>query len=82
MKYIVFFSNHALSFILVLSKIHYQGYEIYPTDMMTITLGKSYLDSMKIVPYNLQKHHPIPADVLPNDSEALLIISSSSHRQF
>ena len=32
-----------------------------------------YLDSLQIVPYNPQKHHPIPADVLPNDSEALFL---------
>ena len=31
---------------------------------------------MQIVPYNPKKHHPIPADVLPNDSEALLEISA------
>ena len=30
-----------------------------------------YLDSLQIVPCIPQKHHPIPADVLPNDSEAL-----------
>ena len=34
----------------------------------TNTLVGSYLDSGQIVPYNHQKHHPIPADVLPNDS--------------
>ena len=43
----------------------------------TNTLVGSYLDSVQIVPYNHQKHHPIPADALPNDSEALLVISSS-----
>ena len=34
----------------------------------------SYLDSMQIVLYNPKKHHPIPADVLPNDSEALFCL--------
>ena len=28
---------------------------------------------MQIVPYNPKTHHPIPADVLPNDSEALFV---------
>ena len=41
------------------------------------TLVGSYLDSAQIVPYNQQKHHPIPTDALPNDSDALLVISSS-----
>ena len=31
-----------------------------------------YLDSLQIVPCIPQKHHPIPADVLPSDSEELL----------
>ena len=37
----------------------------------TIILHGIYLDCLQIVPCNPQKHHPIPADVLPNDSEAL-----------
>ena len=42
------------------------------------TLVVSYLDSAQIVPYNKQKHHPIPTDALPNASDALLVISSST----
>ena len=42
----------------------------------TITLVCSYLYIMQIVPLNLQKHHPIPADDLPNDSEALFLYKS------
>ena len=37
----------------------------------TNTLVRSYLDNMQIVPYIHQKFHPIPANALPNDSEAL-----------
>ena len=37
-----------------------------------------YLDSLQIVPCIPQKHHPIPADVLPSDSEELFTIFFSS----
>ena len=39
----------------------------------TIILQGIYLDCLQIVPCNPQKHHPIPADVLPNDSKALFL---------
>ena len=69
----LFFSNHALSFILVLRK------PIWTVRVMifsyryedTIIFYGIYLDSLQIVPCNPQKHHPIPADVLPSDSEDL-----------
>ena len=40
----------------------------------TNTLGGSYLDSGQIVPHNHQKHHTLPADVLPSASEDLFTI--------
>ena len=36
-----------------------------------------YLDSLQIVPCIPQKHHPIPADVLPSESEELLVTVSA-----
>ena len=40
----------------------------------TIIFYGIYLDSLQIVPCIPQKHHPIPADVLPNDSEDLFCV--------
>ena len=39
----------------------------------TIIFYGIYLDSLQIVPCYPQKNHPIPADVLPSDSEDLFI---------
>ena len=44
----------------------------------TNTLVGSYLDSVYRVPYYHQKHHPIRAGALPNDSEALLSLDPLS----
>ena len=48
----------------------------------TNTLVGSYLDSVQIVPYNHQKHHPIPADALPNESMALFAIMHGKQIRF
>ena len=48
----------------------------------TNTLVGSYLDSVQIVPYNPKKHHSIPADVLPNDREALLQFVNNLYLNF
>ena len=45
----------------------------------TNTLVGSYLDSGQIVPYNHQKHHTLPADVLPDASEDLLVDTPHHH---
>ena len=41
----------------------------------TIIFYGIYLDSLQIVPCYPQKNHPIPADVLPSDSEDLFKIN-------
>ena len=68
-----YFSNHALSFILVLREPIWTARVIFFSYRYedTIIFYGIYLDSLQIVPCNPQKHHPIPADVLPNDSEDL-----------
>ena len=73
----LFFSNHALSFILVFSKLICTTrvmiflLQIWRYNRPRWELSRQCADSAI---YNPKKHHQIPADVLPNDSEALFIV--------
>ena len=69
---ILFIKSYSLTTIIFLIKFIYTTrFMIFILQIWTYDHPWCYLDCLQIVPYNPQKHHPIPADVLPNDSEAL-----------